>query len=425
MAEILLKGIKQVFAETYNNTAVDDKKGYLWFVRDDSGSTGGDIYIGTRHYSHFNESDSEEIAKIAQLVTEVNKHEESLTAISQSLAALIEKNTAMEASIKGLRESLEEVAAKELFAGKDIAINEQKQIDIATNEDIVIAGLNDSYGCGLLKNGETIPAGSSLSDILKKMLSKEINPAAATKPSISITKVSAVSGLKEVNEQVSVVMAEINKKNGTFNNNGWTNPAQPTASFEWSNEKMSAVKTMGAADYVAQENVIKVLSSTATTSQGVNRVKITATADYTAPTNKPKTNLSKDYVGAEATWTDGQASAETTIEWVGVYPCYANVKSLGTEPNEKLALFSGDTIEFTVGSHNDEDFRFAYPDGWTISKLEVMSLSGQYEPVAAEYKKNAGDLTKTVQGQTVTYHYLSINNGDAKYKITLDKKLGY
>ena len=54
MAEILLKGIKQVFAETYNNTAVDDKKGYLWFVRDDSGSTGGDIYIGTRHYSHFN-----------------------------------------------------------------------------------------------------------------------------------------------------------------------------------------------------------------------------------------------------------------------------------------------------------------------------------------------------------------------------------
>ena len=29
MAEILLKGIKQVFAETYNNTAVDDKKGYL------------------------------------------------------------------------------------------------------------------------------------------------------------------------------------------------------------------------------------------------------------------------------------------------------------------------------------------------------------------------------------------------------------
>ena len=188
---------------------------------------------------------------------------------------------------------------------------------------------------------------------------------------------------------------------------------------------MSAVKTMGAADYVAQENVIKVLSSTATTSQGVNRVKITATADYTAPTNKPKTNLSKDYVGAEATWTDGQASAETTIEWVGVYPCYANVKSLGTEPNEKLALFSGDTIEFTVGSHNDEDFRFAYPDGWTISKLEVMSLSGQYEPVAAEYKKNAGDLTKTVQGQTVTYHYLSINNGDAKYKITLDKKLGY
>lgn len=45
------KGFKQVLKSTYNATTTANKKGYMWFVRESSGSTEGEIYLGTRKYS--------------------------------------------------------------------------------------------------------------------------------------------------------------------------------------------------------------------------------------------------------------------------------------------------------------------------------------------------------------------------------------
>ena len=339
----------------------------------------------------------------------------------------LETNSATKAELQDeVKKLAASIDGKTLTAGNDIKINDKnKSINVSLAEDITVAGLNDTYGCGLIKNGNTIPAGTSLTEILKQMLSKEINPSAATKPTIGIIKDGSVSGLHEIGEVVNVGTATISKISGKFNNNGWTSPSQPVAVFTWSGEKMSSKLVNGAEGYEAQTDAASIAQGTATTVKGTNKVTISASANYSAPTNKPVTNLNKAYDGAEATWADGVATNSTSIEWTGVYPCFANTKSLGKEPNEKLALQTSATFRISVAAHNagGNDFRFAYPDGWTISSFKVKSLDGKYYEFAATHNKNAGDISKTIQGNAVTYHYLTVENGVSDYEITLDKGL--
>lgn len=330
------------------------------------------------------------------------------------------------AVFNALDERLTAVEGKVPVGGKDIDITEgTNAINVALDEEITVAGLNDTYGCGLIKNGNKIPAGTSLTEILKQMLSKELNPAAATKPSISISKTGPASGLHEIGESVSVGTAAISKTAGHFNNNGWATPAQPAAVFTWSNEKMSSKLTKGAEGYAAQTDVASITQGTATTVKGENKVTITASADYSAPTNKPITNLKKEYDGANATWVAGTATSSETITWTGVYPCFTNLGNLGAEPTVKLALQTGAMFSVSVPAHNagNNDFRFAYPAGWTISSFKVKSLDGEYYEYAAAYDKDAGTLTKSIQGNDVTYHYLTVANGASDYQITLNKAL--
>lgn len=369
------KGIKQVTFNAYSEAvSAQTAAGYLWFVRKDTADTNGDIYFGTRHYGRFNEN-------------EVPK------------------------------------------SGADIKVTDGK-IDVALSEDITVAGLNDTYGCGLIKNGNTIKAGTSLMDIMKLMLSKEINPGAATKPSISISKAASASELHEVGESVNVGTATISKTNGHFNNNGWTSPAQPAAVFTWSNEKMSSILTNGAEGYAAQTDVASIAQGTAKTVKGTNEVTITASADYTAPTNKPFTNLKKEYDGADATWVAGTASNTTTIKWTGVYPCFTNIAggTLTDNANTKLPLTSGKTFELDNTPSEvvaGKKVRFAYPDGWTINAFQMKDPSGKWVNVDSAYKPNAGNETKSIQGVDVTYHYLETAGGAGSqtYQITLNKNL--
>lgn len=327
---------------------------------------------------------------------------------------------------KELADKIAALEAKAPEAGKDIGITaDTNAINVALSEEITVAGLDDTYGCGLIKNGDTIPTGTSLTEILKQMLSKELNPKASTKPSISISKAGPASGLHEIGETINVGTATISKTAGYFNNNGWASPTQPAATFSWSNEKMSSELTNGAEGYTTQTDVASIAQGTAKTVKGTNKVTITASADYSAPTNKPITNLNKPYDGADATWVAGTATNTTTVEWIGVYPCFTNLGNLGAEPAKKCTLQTGATFSFTVPAHNagNNDFRFAYPDGWTISSFKVKSLDGKYYEYAATHNKNAGNLVKTIQGVNVTYHYLTVANGASDYQITLNKGL--
>lgn len=364
------KGIKQVLADSYNETV--DKKGYLWFVRKSADATSGDIYFGTRHYGHFDEN---------EIPT----------------------------------------------AGDDIKVTNGK-IDVALSEDIKVAGLTN--GCGLIQNGQTIKAGTSLLDILTQMLSKELNPSAPTKPSISITKSAAASGLKEIGSTINVGTAVISKTAGHFNSSWDDAPSQSAATFTWSNEKMSSKLSVGATDYIAQTDVASIAQGTAKTVKGNNTISITASADYSAPTNSPITNLGKEYTGADATWVDGTATASTTISWIGVYPCYTNIAdgTLTDNADAKLALTSGNT--FTLENTPSEvlagkKVRFAYPDGWEIKSFQMKNPAGNWVSVDSVWSPKAGDEEKTIQGAAVTYHYMETAGGAGSqtYFITLNKNL--
>lgn len=394
----LFKGIKQTLYETYTGLSTAEQVGYLWFVRESSGSTNGDIYLGSRHYGHYNANEQN---SIVELIDKVAANTSSIAAIENAL--------------KGFK------------AGTDLAKEEDESgntvLNVSLSEDIEVAGLNDSYGCGLIKNGNTIKAGTSLSDILKQMLQKELNPGAATKPSITITKVGGTAaGLVEIGSKVDVGSFSITPKSGYFNNNGWKTPVQPAASFEWGTDVMSSKISSGIDGYTGQTDVTSITSAEATILKGTNTITISASKTYTAPTNSPITNLKNTYDGTDATWVDGTATATTSVSWTGVYPCFVNTNSLGEEPTKRLDLSSTYTFEESVPSHNDNDFRFAYPDGWEIKSFQVKSVDGSWQKYMGAYEKQAGSLKKTIQDQTVTYYYLGgVKNGAAEYKITLSE----
>ncbi len=46
----IFKGVRFELLETYNNISDEEKKGILWFVRNNADDEKGDIYFGKRHY---------------------------------------------------------------------------------------------------------------------------------------------------------------------------------------------------------------------------------------------------------------------------------------------------------------------------------------------------------------------------------------
>ena len=61
------KGFKKVSLETYLATSEQERKNYLWFVRDLSGDTASAIYFGNRLYAEVN-SDTESEIKVANIL---------------------------------------------------------------------------------------------------------------------------------------------------------------------------------------------------------------------------------------------------------------------------------------------------------------------------------------------------------------------
>lgn len=97
MTKKLFKGIRQVNSVTFN--ATPDKTGYLWFVRtevktDDETENNVandeyDIYLGTKHYGHFQEG---ELATIKANIEALNGQIEEIIELLEALQDLAEAN---------------------------------------------------------------------------------------------------------------------------------------------------------------------------------------------------------------------------------------------------------------------------------------------------------------------------------------------
>ena len=110
MSEKIFKGFKQVTIENFNS--VEDKSGYLWFVRtrvsdgegaNDVSNDEYDIYFGSRHYGHFCEG---ELPSIKKAIEQTNGDIVEILSTLDTITTALESNTE---AISTNRSSIEEL----------------------------------------------------------------------------------------------------------------------------------------------------------------------------------------------------------------------------------------------------------------------------------------------------------------------------
>lgn len=313
------KGFKIVHSSTWENLkdTPEEKKGYLWFVRtgnvgDKSNVTKGDIYFGTRHYGQYdptNASDIDELKKVLGNIPGLSG-KPGIPADKKTVADIIEH------------------IAKPYSAGSGITISENKVIASNTNAttvgDITIAG-GPINATGIFE-GNKIPKGTSVQEILTKLLCKEIFPVTATKPTITVTVSGAPSGLQEINSTVTIPAFGTSTNAGHFNSGPNDSHEQPDTGSGFSDIKFTTTK-IGFTHYAVAADVTTIAQQTGVTvSEGTNSVTCTATGTYSAPTGTPTTNLGNPATDQKYTFTSGTTSNSKTVSVTGVYPIYSNGK---------------------------------------------------------------------------------------------------
>lgn len=146
MAEF--KGIKQVLKAEFEQTV--DKVGYIWFVRESTASTTGEVYLGSRLYGT-----SEPVPSIEGLASE----QDVLEAVSGK--AETSAVTALATAVEGKQDTL--------TAGENIVIN-GNTISATASDPILEESLTVGNPVGYLATGVTYSAGTSIEQILRDML---------------------------------------------------------------------------------------------------------------------------------------------------------------------------------------------------------------------------------------------------------------
>lgn len=431
------KGFKIVHSSTWAVTNAVDKKGYLWFVRtgdvnDKSNVTKGDIYFGTRHYGQYdptNASDIDELKNvlgtISNLPGKVNNIPETATTVEEIL----------------------KFVSKPYTDGDGITISSDKVIASNTNArtvgDITIAG-GPINATGIFE-GNKIPKGTSVQEILTKLLCKEIFPNAATKPTITVTASGAPSGLHEINSTVTIPAFGTSTNAGHFNSGPNDSHKQPDTGSEFSNIKFTTTKS-GFTNYNVATNAPSVgMQSGITVSEGINSVTCTATGTYSAPTGTPTTNLGNPATGATYTFTAGTATNSTKVSVTGVYPIYSNGDAAtgngetdnatvssqgpGMKPKENTKhelINTGDKLWIFFAEQEQSPYTIYLPQGkYKITEAKMLN------PTSSKYDANvlnnfiANESTVTLQSggtdMTYTAYEYSGKNGPNCVEFTIGK----
>lgn len=312
------KGFKIVHSSTWAVTNAVDKKGYLWFVRtgdvnDKSNVTKGDIYFGTRHYGQYDPANASAIDELKNVLGTISNLPGKVNNIPATATTV---------------EEILKFVSKPYTDGDGITISSDKVIASNTNArtvgDITIAG-GPINATGIFE-GNKIPKGTSVQEILTKLLCKEIFPDKATKPTITVTASGAPSGLHEINSTVTIPAFGASTNAGHFNSGPNDSHIQPDTGSEFSNIKFTTTKS-GFTNYNVATNAPSVgIQSGITVSEGINSVTCTATGTYSAPTGTPTTNLGNPATDPKYTFTSGTTSNSKTVSVTGIYPIYSNGK---------------------------------------------------------------------------------------------------
>lgn len=416
------RGFKQVTYDEYNAIGnQNDYLGYLWFVRtiENGEVVSADIYLGTRHYGHF-ASESEDIAGLQSAIGD----------ITELSGLTIANATDLTTAIKNIEEY---ILTLQYTAGDGISISDDKVISATTGAksvgSITIAG-GPISASGIWEN-DVIPEGTSVQEILTKLLCKELWPNAATLPTLSSTTVGAqLSGTKEIYSTVTVNGFTSTTTNGKFNAS-YTNVTQPSINTVWSDIKYTTT-TSGFKGYetvTESDTAPAEQSGIVVNSEGNCTVTCTVTGNYSAPEVSPITNLGNVANGAEYTYTNGSKTATKTITIYGAYPIYANGISASANSAKDVELInaSGDTMvpveqgddvvgtklpltrtgsEFAVffAKQALAPYRIAIPEGYSIVKAYgINGLTNAYDSDQTNMFVQESSISKQINGRNTSY----------------------
>lgn len=276
-------------------------------------------------------------------------------------------------------------------AGNGIEISDTNVIsalDDSLDEDLVVTGVT----VGNYSDGNTISKGTSLKEVLKAMLTKEIDCSVKSTPKVVLTGVTAAT--KVVGEEVTGTL-DYTFTDGSFN--------KPDGSSV-------------AAGCVAS-NPVYTGSLPLTVTLGANTFNVKI--DYTASTVDLKTNLGNpSAVKIEA---GSVTSSNVTIN--GTYPFFATTVSADTLTQQGLKVWNASAGKMNTGNMALVASTPAAPRKFSVprkaTKLQQLNtLSGKMEDVAlASYDETTE--TRTFGGTDVTY-YVYTYSGDAEGSVTVD-----
>jgi len=185
--EIIFKGIKQAYQSTYDSASVEDRKAFLWLVRENAQDTYGKIYFGNRCYGVYDES-MESVNDIYQILSDAGIIDE--TGNTVDIASMIADAQLVEGSAITIYDGAISVnvadetenAVDDVDTNKNfLKLNSNNELEVngvdtdatVTSSDITIAGgpLAD-LAMEAYSNGK-IPSGTSIQDFLVSMLCVE------------------------------------------------------------------------------------------------------------------------------------------------------------------------------------------------------------------------------------------------------------
>ena len=420
------KGFKIVHSSTWAVTNAVDKKGYLWFVRtgdvnDKSNVTKGDIYFGTRHYGQYdptNASDIDELKNVLGTISNLPGKVNNIPATATTVEEILK------------------FVSKPYTDGDGITISSDKVIASNTNattvSDITIAG-GPINATGIFP-GNKINAGTSVQEILTKLLCKEIFPKPATKPTITVKANGTLDTLMEVNTGVTIPAFTTTTNAGHFNSGDNDTHEQPDTGSEFSNIKFTTTISSGFTNYKVATDAPSInQQSGITVSEGDNGIKCNVSGNYTAPTTTPTTNLGNPATGATYTFTAGTATNSTTVSVTGVYPIYSNgTQATGTgtidkpivdrdgptkEPNDPKPhslIRPGSTVSFFFAAQESAPYTIYIPKGkYTITVAKVLNPTTHAYDSDVSKKFTAAETVTLLSGgkgmDYIAYKYTGSN----------------
>lgn len=345
---------------------------------------------------------------------------------------------------------------------------------LVTKEEILVAG-GPIEADGIF-DGNKIPAGVSVQEILQKLLCKETYPTPSnTNPTFSanvaapaITASVANNAVVEIGSSITInnIVAKpstINKvdakvsgltygykdslegvvNEGTSITSAWSSSPNETSKYSLSASvsgfsaltNSSAEGSDAASTTLAQQSVTAAL--------GANTLSVSETGrsyDATVQAIAPKYivsnigNVSEEHKTTEVTGssiTSNEPKSSASFKVTGVYPVYSNISgsSLAAEPSTRLNLQTAATFTFNnVPSEvvSNQHFMFDYPATKTVSSFKVKDLTGTFVDYAATYDKESTTVEKQINGQRIQYKRFATTGafqGTGTYQITLNSSL--